>query len=88
MRGGRVSVQGRGARSTPACLDPQAGERPDVRAAPGGDCTFLLERDAQLLALELDPRARRIEHNLARLGLEVRAGLTAAHAASGGMVAR
>ena len=69
---GRVSVQDAGAQWAARLLDPQAGERVlDACAAPGGKAAHLLERaDLQLLALELDPvRARRIEHNLTRLGL-------------------
>lgn len=70
---GRVSVQDAGAQWAALLLDPQSGERVlDACAAPGGKTAHLLERTAvRLLALELDPlRARRIEHNLARLGLE------------------
>ena len=69
---GRVSVQDAGAQWAARLLDPQPGERMlDACAAPGGKAAHLLERaDLQLLALELDPvRARRIEHNLTRLGL-------------------
>ena len=69
---GRVSVQDAGAQWAARLLDPQPGERVlDACAAPGGKAAHLLERaDLQLLALELDPvRARRIEHNLPRLGL-------------------
>ncbi len=70
---GRVSVQDAGAQWAARLLDPQPGERVlDACAAPGGKTAHLLERaDVQLLALELDPvRARRIEHNLTRLGLQ------------------
>jgi 16S rRNA (cytosine967-C5)-methyltransferase len=69
---GRVSVQDAGAQWAARLLDPQPGERVlDACAAPGGKSAHLLETaDIRLLALELDPvRARRIEHNLARLGL-------------------
>ena len=69
---GKVSVQDAGAQWAAQLLDPQPGERVlDACAAPGGKAAHLLERaDVQLLALELDPvRARRIEHNLTRLGL-------------------
>ncbi len=69
---GRVSVQDAGAQWAARLLDPQPGERVlDACAAPGGKTAHLLETaDLRLLALELDPlRARRIEHNLARLGL-------------------
>jgi 16S rRNA (cytosine967-C5)-methyltransferase len=69
---GRLSVQDAGAQWAARLLDPQSGERVlDACAAPGGKTAHLLERaDVNLLALELDPvRARRIEHNLARLGL-------------------
>ena len=69
---GRVSVQDAGAQWAARLLDPQPGERVlDACAAPGGKTAHLLERaDANLLALELDPvRARRVEHNLNRLGL-------------------
>ncbi|WP_413788462.1 16S rRNA (cytosine(967)-C(5))-methyltransferase RsmB [Thauera sp.] len=70
---GRVSVQDAGAQWAARLLDPQPGERVlDACAAPGGKAAHLLERaDVRLLALELDSvRARRIEHNLARLGLQ------------------
>ncbi len=70
---GRVSVQDAGAQWAARLLDPQAGERVlDACAAPGGKSAHLLERaDIELLALELDAvRARRIEHNLDRLGLQ------------------
>jgi 16S rRNA (cytosine967-C5)-methyltransferase len=69
---GRLSVQDAGAQWAARLLDPQPGERVlDACAAPGGKTAHLLERaDVQLLALELDPvRARRVEHNMARLGL-------------------
>ena len=70
---GRVSVQDAGAQWAARLLDPQPGERVlDACAAPGGKTAHLLERAyVSLLALELYPlRARRIEHNLARLGLQ------------------
>lgn len=69
---GRVSVQDAGAQWAARLLDAQPGERVlDACAAPGGKTAHLLERaDVALLALELDPvRARRVEHNLVRLGL-------------------
>lgn len=69
---GRVSVQDAGAQWAARLLDPQPGERVlDACAAPGGKTAHLLERaDISLLALELDAvRARRVEQNLARLGL-------------------
>ena len=69
---GRLSVQDAGAQWAARLLDAQPGERVlDACAAPGGKTAHLLERaDVQLLALELDPvRARRVEHNLTRLGL-------------------
>lgn len=69
---GRVSVQDAGAQWAAGLLDPQPGERVlDACSAPGGKTAHLLERaDLALLALELDPqRARRVELNLARLGL-------------------
>ena len=69
---GRVSVQDAGAQWAAQLLAPTPGARVlDACAAPGGKAAHLLESvDVQLLALELDPaRARRIEHNLQRLGL-------------------
>ncbi|MDR2031967.1 MAG: 16S rRNA (cytosine(967)-C(5))-methyltransferase RsmB [Azoarcus sp.] len=70
---GRVSVQDAGAQWAALWLDARAGERVlDACAAPGGKSAHLLElADVELTALELDPaRARGVEANLARLGLE------------------
>lgn len=72
---GLVSVQDLGAQRAAVILDPAAGSRVlDACAAPGGKTAHLLERaDLDLLALDLKPsRCRRIEENLARLGLAAR----------------
>lgn len=69
---GLVSVQDLGAQAAASRLDPAPGSRVlDACAAPGGKTAHLLERsDLELLALDLKPaRCRRIEENLARLGL-------------------
>lgn len=69
---GQLSVQDPGAQMAAALLDPKPGSRVlDACAAPGGKTAHLLERaDLDLLALDLKPsRCRRIEENLARLGL-------------------
>ncbi len=69
---GRLSVQDPGAQRAAAILDPVPGSRVlDACAAPGGKAAHLLERaDVDLLALDLKPaRCRRVEENLARLGL-------------------
>jgi len=69
---GLLSVQDPGAQMAAALLDPKPGSRVlDACAAPGGKTAHLLERsDLDLLALDLKPsRCRRIEENLARLGL-------------------
>lgn len=69
---GLVSVQDLGAQEAAGRLDPAPGSRVlDACAAPGGKTAHLLERaDLDLLALDLKPaRCRRIEENLARLGL-------------------
>ncbi|MDR2093657.1 MAG: 16S rRNA (cytosine(967)-C(5))-methyltransferase RsmB [Azoarcus sp.] len=69
---GRVSVQDAGAQWAAIWLEARDGERVlDACAAPGGKSAHLLElADIHLTALELDPvRARRIDANLARLGL-------------------
>ncbi|MCB4360065.1 16S rRNA (cytosine(967)-C(5))-methyltransferase RsmB [Quatrionicoccus australiensis] len=79
---GLVSVQDPGAQRTASLLDPQPGSRVlDACAAPGGKTAHLLERaELDLLALDLKPsRCRRIEENLARLGLQ--AGVKAADCA-------
>jgi len=79
---GLVSVQDPGAQRTASLLDPQPGSRVlDACAAPGGKTAHLLERATlDLLALDLKPsRCRRIEENLARLGLQ--AGVKAADCA-------
>lgn len=69
---GLVSVQDPGAQLAATLLDPAGGSRVlDACAAPGGKTAHLLERfDIDLLALDLKPsRCRRVEENLARLGL-------------------
>lgn len=69
---GLASVQDPGAQRAASLLDPAPGSRVlDACAAPGGKTAHLLERaDLDLLALDLKPtRCRRIEENLARLGL-------------------
>jgi len=79
---GLVSVQDPGAQRTASLLDPLPGSRVlDACAAPGGKTAHLLERaELDLLALDLKPsRCRRIEENLARLGLQ--AGVKAADCA-------
>lgn len=79
---GLVSVQDPGAQRTARLLDPLPGSRVlDACAAPGGKTAHLLERgELDLLALDLKPsRCRRIEENLARLGLQ--AGVKAADCA-------
>ena len=76
---GLVSVQDPGAQRAAELLAPQPGSRVlDACAAPGGKTAHLLERsDLDLVALDLKPsRCRRIEENLARLGLH--AGIKAA----------
>lgn len=72
FREGQVSVQDWGAQQAARLLDARDGMRVlDACAAPGGKTAHLLERaDLDLTALEIDPqRARRIDENLARLGL-------------------
>lgn len=69
---GQVSVQDWGAQQAARLLDARDGMRVlDACAAPGGKTAHLLERaDLDLTALEIDSqRARRIDENLARLGL-------------------
>lgn len=69
---GLCSVQDAGAQRAAGLLAPAAGERVlDACAAPGGKTAHLLESaDIDLVALEVDAvRARRIDDNLARLGL-------------------
>jgi 16S rRNA (cytosine967-C5)-methyltransferase len=69
---GRVSVQDAGAQRAAELLAATTGERVlDACAAPGGKTSHLLERaEVELLALDVDAgRCRRIEENLARLGL-------------------
>lgn len=66
------SVQDAGAQLSAPLLGPRDGERVlDACAAPGGKTGHLLElADLRLTALDIDPaRCRRIEDNLARLGL-------------------
>ena len=72
---GEFSVQDLGAQQAAHLLDPAPGSRVlDACAAPGGKTAHLLERaDLELTALDIDPvRCRRIEANLARLGLAAR----------------
>jgi len=74
---GVVSVQDAGAQMAAHLLDPQPGQRVlDACAAPGGKTGHLLERaDLSVVALDVDPeRCRRIDDNLARLGLPVAPG--------------
>ncbi|HSG21459.1 MAG TPA: 16S rRNA (cytosine(967)-C(5))-methyltransferase RsmB, partial [Azonexus sp.] len=69
---GLVSVQDPGAQMAAMLLDPAPGSRVlDACAAPGGKTAHLLERARlDMLALDLKPaRCRRVEANLARLGL-------------------
>ncbi len=69
---GLVSVQDPGAQLAAQWLAPAPGSRVlDACAAPGGKTAHLLESaELDLLALDLKPsRCRRIEENLARLGL-------------------
>lgn len=69
---GLVSVQDPGAQRAAALLAPAAGSHVlDACAAPGGKTAHLLEcSQLDLVALDLKPsRCRRIEDNLARLGL-------------------
>ncbi len=69
---GLVSVQDPGAQRAAELLAPAPGSRVlDACAAPGGKTAHLLENaDLDLLALDLKPaRCRRVEENLARLGL-------------------
>lgn len=70
---GLASVQDLGAQEAAQRLDVAAGMRVlDACAAPGGKTAHLLEcADLDLLALEMEAaRARRIDENLARLGLQ------------------
>jgi len=79
---GLVSVQDPGAQRAADLLAPLPGGRVlDACAAPGGKTAHLLERaELDLIALDLKPsRCRRIEENLARLGLH--AGIKAADCA-------
>jgi 16S rRNA (cytosine967-C5)-methyltransferase len=74
---GEVSVQDAAAQLAVPLLDVPRGARVlDACAAPGGKTGHLLERhpEAEVVAVEIDPqRKRRIEDNLARLGLAARA---------------
>lgn len=70
---GLWSVQDAGAQRAVELLAPRDGERVlDACAAPGGKTAHLAESaDLDLLALDSDPaRSRRIDENLARLGLQ------------------
>lgn len=74
---GWVSVQDAAAQvAAPLLLDGYRGDEPcrilDACAAPGGKTGHLLEcTDAEVLALEVDPRrAERISSNVQRLGLQ------------------
>ncbi len=76
---GWVSVQDAGAQRAAGLLDVAAGQRVlDACAAPGGKTAHLLElADLDLLALEMEAaRARRIDENLARLGLSAQVKVT------------
>lgn len=80
--GGLVSVQDPGAQRAAELLAVPAGSRVlDACAAPGGKAAHLLEKaELDLVAIDLKPsRCRRIEENLARLGLH--AGIKAADCA-------
>lgn len=73
---GMVSVQDFGAQQAAGFLKPQNGERIlDACAAPGGKSGHILESaDCELTAVDIDPdRLKRVEGNLARLGLEAAA---------------
>ncbi len=75
---GLVSVQDPGAQRAAELLNPEPGSRVlDGCAAPGGKTAHLLESgDLDLLALDLKAsRCRRIEENLARLGLAAKVGV-------------
>ena len=70
---GLMSVQDVAAQWVPELLDLAPGQRVlDACAAPGGKTAHILEHsDVTLTAIELDPqRARRIDENLERLGLQ------------------
>jgi 16S rRNA (cytosine967-C5)-methyltransferase len=72
---GYVSVQDEGAQRAAYFLDVRPGMSVlDACAAPGGKACHVLEQvDCELVAMELSAeRARRIEENLARLGLRAR----------------
>lgn len=72
FRDGWFSVQDAGAQRAAELLDLYPGQRVlDACAAPGGKAAHILERaDIELTALEIEAsRARRINENLARLGL-------------------
>jgi len=70
---GQVSVQDRGAQVAAPLLDVQPGMRVlDACAAPGGKSAHVLElADCEMLAVDVSrERAKRIDENLARLGLK------------------
>ena len=73
---GRVSVQGAAAQLAAELLDLRPGLQVlDACAAPGGKTAALLEREPglDLTAVDINAeRARRIEDNLQRLGLQAR----------------
>jgi len=74
---GEASVQDLAAQLAARLLAPRPGERVlDACAAPGGKATHLLELaggDLDLLAMDVDAtRLRRVDENLARLGLAAR----------------
>ncbi|MDQ5942708.1 MAG: rRNA (cytosine967-C5)-methyltransferase [Pseudomonadota bacterium] len=76
---GLVSVQDCGAQRAAELLDVSDGQRVlDACAAPGGKAAHLLElADLKLTALEVDARrSRRIDENLARLGLAAKIKIT------------
>ena len=70
---GQVSVQDLGAQVAAPLLDVQPGMRVlDACAAPGGKSAHVLElADCEMLAVDVSrERAKRIDENLARLGLK------------------
>ena len=72
---GHVSVQDVGAQLAAPLLHVSKGMQVlDACAAPGGKCAHLLElSECNLTAVDIDPvRVKRIEENLARLGLAAR----------------
>lgn len=72
-REGEFIVQDPGTRLAVDLLDPKPGQRIlDACAAPGGKAVQIAWRGADVTACEVNPkRRRRLEENLARLGLAV-----------------